>query len=273
MRPARLLLAFVAAALLVAAPFAPCRPARAQTVAADGAGKAPAATAPPAPARAGASRAPAQPPAAAGETLAVRAFTIKFRDPGDVALLVGPQLSDRGSVTTVPKLRTVTVQDRREILDRIQDLIASYDVPPRNVEFTVTLILASRAGEAGGSISREVRGITEALPDITRWTDYKTLDSVTIAGSEGSRTARELASAYRIEFELETVSESRGIIRLNPFSLQKVEKGPGGETVYRPVYTTTVNLKNDKLLTIGATKSETSPKALFLAIRAHIENP
>jgi hypothetical protein len=104
MRPARLLLALVAAALVVAAPLAPSRPARAQTVAADGAGKAPAAaaTAAPAPARAGARSAPAQPPAAAGETLAVRAFTIRFRDPGDVALLVGPQLSDRGSVTTVP---------------------------------------------------------------------------------------------------------------------------------------------------------------------------
>jgi len=205
--------------------------------------------------------------------VSARVFTIKFRDPNDVALLIAPQLSEQGSYTTVPKLRTVTVKDHTEILDRLQELIASYDVPPRNVTFTVTLIMASRAEEAGQSISREVRGITEALPDITRWTNYKTLDSATIAGSEGAKTARDLASEYRIDFTLESVSDGRGIIRLNPFSLMKAEKQVSGETSYRPVYTTTVNLKNDKVLTIGATKTETSPKALFLAIRAHIEGP
>lgn len=204
----------------------------------------------------------------------VRVFSIKFRNPGDVAALIGPLLSDRGSITTGPsKLRTVTVQDRRDVLDRVQDLIASYDVPPRNVEFTVTLIMGSRSEEKGQPISREVRGISEVLPDITRWTDYKTLDAVTIAGSEGSRTTRDLADVYRVEFNLESVSDSLGIIRLNPFSLQKGEKGADGTVSYRPVYTTTVNLRNDKLLTIGATKSETSPKALFLAIKARIESP
>lgn len=206
----------------------------------------------------------------------VRLFTIKFRDPSDVARLIGDLLSERGSVTTQPKLRTVIVQDTPDILDKIQVLIGSYDVPPRSVEFTVTLILASLAEEGREerpSISTEVRGIADALPDITRWTNYKTLDSVKIAGSEGSRTSRDLAEAYRVEFNLESVSESRGIIRLNPFSLQKAERDAAGAVTYRSVYTTTVNLKNDKLLTIGATKSETSPRALFLAIRARIEAP
>ena len=207
------------------------------------------------------------------EAVSVRLFTIKFRDPSDVALLIGPLLSEKGSVTTQPKLKTLTIQDAPGILDKIQVLIASYDVPPRNVEFTVTLILASQADEGQQPISREVRGITETLPDITRWTNYKTLDSVSIAGSEGSRTSRDLADAYRVEFDLESVSESRGIIRLNPFSLQKGERDANGLMAYRPIYTTTVNLKNEKLLTIGATKSETSPRALFLAIRARIETP
>lgn len=255
---ARLCLGIVAA-LLVGSLVAPARGQSAST-----------ATKPPKPA-------PSTSAAAAGAEsrgpIAARVFTVKFRDPGDVALLVGQQLSDRGSVTTVPKLRTVTVQDQRDTLDRIAELIASYDVPPRSVQFTVTLILASRAEEPSGSISREVRGITEALPDISRWTDYKTLDSVTISGSEGSRTSREVAGEYRIEFALESVSEARGIIRLNPFSLMKAEKAADGAATYRPVYTTTVNLKNDKLLTIGATRSETSPRALFLAIRGHVEEP
>ena len=216
-------------------------------------------------------------PAAPAAGMQVRLFHIKFKDPGDAALLVSPHLSENGAVTTQPKLRILTVQDTPAVLDRIQDLLASFDVPPRSVEFTVTLILASLAEEASAEgkppISRVVRGIAEALPDITRWTNYKTLDSVKIEGSEGSKTSRDLADSYKVEFTLESVSESRGIIRLNPFSLLKGETDAGGTLVYRPVYTTTVNLKNEKLLTIGATKSETSPRALFLAMRARIEAP
>ena len=40
--------------------------------------------------------------------------------------------------------------------------------------------------------------------------------------------------------------------------LEKAERDANGVLTYRSVYTTTVNLKNEKLLTIGATKSETS---------------
>lgn len=203
----------------------------------------------------------------------VRLFTIKFRDASDVVTLISPLLSVKGSVTSQPRLRTVTVEDAPDILEKVQALINAYDVPPRNVEFTVTLILATLADEGKQSISREVRGIAETLPDITRWTNYKTLDSVKITGSEGARSSRELADLYKVEFDLESVSESRGIIRLNPFSLQRGERDATGAVRYRSVYTTTVNLKNEKLLTIGATKSETSPRALFLAIRARIEAP
>ena len=251
--------------------------------AAQGAGSSPTASSPH-PGREGSSRKPPPVAPASGATVqaaapagggpSVRLFTIKFRDPSDVASLVGHLLSEKGSVTTQPRLRTVIVQDTRDILDKIETLIGSYDVPPRSVEFTVTLILATLAEEGRGQgISNEVRGIAEALSDITRWTNYKTLDNVKIAGSEGSVTSRELADSYRIEFNLESVSEARGIIRLNPFSLQKVERDTNGASIYRSVYTTTVNLKNEKLLTIGATKSETSPRAVFLAIRARIESP
>ena len=270
-------------ALLPAAWALEGRSAPASTITADRGG-----AAAPAPARAsGPSAQPAPGAGAAGGSstaaprtaapsgpISVRVFTIKFRNPSDVAQLVTPLLSERGSITTgPPRLRTLTVQDRPEVLGRIADLITSYDLPPRNVQFTVTLIMATRNEEAGQSISREVRGISEALPDITRWTNYKTLDSVTISGSEGSRTTRDLADAYRITFDLESVSDARGIIRLNPFSLEKVDKGVTGAPVFTSVYTTTVNLTNDKLLTIGAAKSETSPRALFLAIRARIEKP
>src|SRR5262249_7107206 len=73
-------------------------------------------------------------PAAAAAPVRARTFTIRYRNPGDVALLVQPLLSPAGFYTLQPALRTLTVQDTEAVLARIADVIASFDVPPRNLE-------------------------------------------------------------------------------------------------------------------------------------------
>lgn len=220
-----------------------------------------------APARAAAAPASHEAPGA----ITARVFKIQFKDPSDVAQLVGQLLTDKGSVTFSPKLKTLTVQDRRDVLDRVQEVINTYDLPPRNVQLTVTLILASM-GEQGAKqpISREVRGITDSLLNLPQWTEYKTLGSSAVSGSEGAKASVDIDD-FRIELDIESVSESRGIIRLNPLVLQRAVKGADGAVSYRPVYRQTCNLTNDRLLTIGATKSESDSKAVFLAIRARIQ--
>jgi hypothetical protein len=216
--------------------------------------------------------APAKSAAESPSAVTARVFKIQFKDPSDVAQLVGQLLSDRGSVTFSPKLKTLTVQDRRDVLDRVRDVINSYDLPPRNVQLTVTLILASMGDQAAKQpISREVRGIADSLLNLPQWTEYKTLGSSAISGSEGGKASVDIGD-FRIEFDIESVSESRGIIRLNPLVLQRAVKGADGAVNYRPVYRQTCNLTNDRLLTIGATKSESDSKAVFLAIRARIQS-
>jgi len=205
-------------------------------------------------------------------SIAARVFKIQFKDPSDVAQLVGQLLTEKGSVSFSPKLKTLTVQDRRDVLDRVQDVINSYDLPPRGVQMTVTVILAGMGEQAGKQpISREVRGITDSLLNLPNWTEYKTLGSSAISGSEGSKASVDIGE-FRIELDIESVSESRGIIRLNPLVLQRAIKGADGAVSYRPVYRQTCNLTNDRLLTIGATKSEADSKAVFLAIRARIQS-
>lgn len=207
----------------------------------------------------------------ASATVAARVFKIQFKDPSDVAQLVGQLLTEKGSVSFSPKLKTLTVQDRRDVLDRIQEVVNSYDLPPRNVQLTVTLILARMGDQAKKQpISREVRGIADSLLNLPNWTEYKTLGSAAISGSEGGKASVDIDD-FRIELDIESVSESRGIIRLNPLVLQRAVKGADGAVNYRSVYRQTCNLTNDRLLTIGATKSESDSKAVFLAIRARIQ--
>ena len=209
-------------------------------------------------------------------TISARVFKIQFKEPSDVAHIVGQLLTEKGSVTFSPKLRTLTVQDRRDVLDRVQDAINADDLPPRSVQLTVTLIMAGMNDQAAKQpISREVRGITDSLLNLPNWTEYKTLGSSAISGSEGSKASVDIGD-FRIELDIESVSETAasglGIIRLNPLVLQRAVKGADGAVTYRPVYRQTCNLTNDRLLTIGATKSESDSKAVFLAIRARIQS-
>lgn len=213
---------------------------------------------------------------AGGEALHARAFTIRYRNPSDAAALVEPILSREGSYTLQPRLNTLTVQDTDQVLGRVEELIRSFDVPPRNVEVTINLLIGTRQPSQQQPLPREIRGITEVLPDITRWSNYQLLDSVSFTGSEGAVTSRTLTGegekpdGYRIEVGIQSVDEENGVITVNPFVVQKDYRGDSAVPVWRPVYSTKLNLRQNRILTIGAASSEKSEKAVFLTILARV---
>src|SRR5437773_1464795 len=73
----------------------------------------------------------------------LRVFTLRHRKAEEVALLVRPFLTENGSVILQPKLNTLSVRDTAEAIARVAEAIASYDVPPRSVEISVTLLKAT----------------------------------------------------------------------------------------------------------------------------------
>ena len=237
--------------------------------------------------------APAGPPAGPVAALRARSFTIRYRNPGDVAQLIQPALSERGSYTLQPALHTLIVQDAEESLARVADLIRSFDVPPRNVGVTINLLLCSQEPAGQQSLSKEVRGITDVLADITKWKNCKRIDSVSITGSEGAVTSRTLAGedrsgAYSIELGIQSVDDEHGVIRIDPFTVRKdvhaettlPKLGSGSASsakraeqqppIWRQVYSTKLNLQPNLLLTLVAARSEKSEEALFLTIRAKV---
>src|SRR5437867_9602928 len=112
-------------------------------------------------------------PTPKGTHLPTQLFTVRFKDVNDVYLLIEPFLSARGSVQMQPRLRTLAVTDDEETLRKIDEMIRSYDLPPKNVEVALQLILATTAGGAPDKISPRIRGVIEKLNEIsTRWSDY-----------------------------------------------------------------------------------------------------
>jgi len=230
------------------------------------------------PADAGSARAAGAPqgaaaPAPGSPALASRTFTIRHKDLNDVYLLISQRLGPDGSIQTHPRQKTLTVFDRPEILDRVTALIAAYDLPPRTVEVSVQLILAS-AGTGSAPAPPPIRGVIEKLNALsTRWNDYRLLGSARVLGTEGENARLRVGEDYQVDFRIDQVAEETRLVRFKPFELQKRELSVEGNERYNPVLNTVLNLRDSQLFIVGASKLETSNRALFMTITASIQAP
>jgi hypothetical protein len=216
--------------------------------------------------------------AAEDDPIAARAFEVHYRDLSDAAELVGVTLSEEGSITLKPSLRTLVVEDRRSVLDRVALLLESFDLPPREVEVTLSLFLGQReddpaepgaATSGHGALSTEVRGMVESLGDFTKWTSYELLGSRSISGVEGDPVLVDVAGDYRVGFTVDSVVERQGITRIkfDRFSLNReVLLGDGGRDI-EELYTAGMVVEAHKLTLVVAASAPDSKRALFLALQ------
>lgn len=209
----------------------------------------------------------------ADERISARAFEVKFKSLADAAELVSPLLTPDGTVTLQPRLKSLTVQDRPAVLDRIGELLKSFDTPPRSVDVTLSLFLGTdrRGQEPGGrlpptSLNRDVRGVAETLSDFTKWNAYEPLGARSVSGTEGGRVTVGLSEEYRVSYDIEAVQEQS--VKLANFVLQRVLRGENGTETVQDVYATTVVLPVGRMLMLGAAQNPESKRALFLALQA-----
>lgn len=213
--------------------------------------------------------------APASDPIVARTYAIKFRALADAEEVVSPVLSPDGSVSKQPRLKTMTIVDRVSIQERIPALLAGFDVPPRNVEVTLSLFLGSdrREQESGRSIPREdlapdVRGITETLADFTKWNAYAPLGGRSITGAEGSRVEAMVSDDYRVEYTIGGVQESGGRLKLEGFTLERRTRQADGTVTAQVLYRADIALVAGRMFVVGAAQNPESRKALFLTLQA-----
>jgi hypothetical protein len=151
---------------------------------------------------------------AADEPVSARAFAVKFKSLADAAEIVSPVLSPDGTMTLQPRLKTLTIQDRPAVLDRVGKLLDSFDTPPRTVDVTLSLFLGTdrRDQDPGkapppSSLTRDVRGVAETLSDFTKWNAYEPLGARSVSGTEGGRVTVGLSDEFRVSYDIEAVRE------------------------------------------------------------------
>src|SRR5262249_11923030 len=98
-----------------------------------------------------------------GNALRMQAFSLRHKKVDEVFALISPYLSPRGSVRMQPAQRSLTIQDAPENLSRIAALITAFDLPPRSVEVSVQLILASAGAGTQAPSPPPIRGVIDKL--------------------------------------------------------------------------------------------------------------
>ncbi len=209
--------------------------------------------------------------------LETRVFTVQFRSVTDVVLLVRNALGENGSLTLQPRLKAVIVTDEPVLLDRVAQLIASFDVPPRQVHLAVQLLMGSHEKDPENRRSApgapRLPGIDRDLRDtlgLTSWTDYELLGSASFTTSEGEETTLALGEDYRIRLKVGTVNVEQRVTRFERFALERRNRDVEGQEELRPIWDQVLNLRDNQLYVFGATRLEDSSRAIFLSITAGI---
>lgn len=218
------------------------------------------------------------PAASAEDPISARAFEIHYRPLEDAVDVVSAVLSEEGEYTLRPRVKTLVVQDRESVLGRVERLLESWDVPPRNAEFTFTLILGQEPAEdrdgrglpAEPPLSAEVRRVMDMLVDVTKWSDYHSLGSRAVTGAEGDRVVANLGRDYRVIFVLESVHETQAKIKLERLTLQRMHVEEDGRERFEDLYRAGMVLNAGRVTLVGAAKDPSARNALFLAVQGNV---
>jgi hypothetical protein len=203
-----------------------------------------------------------------------RTFRVYYKALADAADVVSPLLSDDGSLTMRKRLNTLVVQDRVSVLDRVASLLERFDLPPRNVEVTLTLFLGmvrqeddDKEASTSNVMTREIRGIVETLKDFTKFHDYEPLGSRSINGLEGASVTADLTQDYRVVFTVDAVDERRGVVKFERVVLQRLERDAEGRETAEELYSMGMVMEMDRLRVVGAASGPDSKRALFLTVQ------
>lgn len=204
-------------------------------------------------------------------------FVVHHKPLADAFDVVSAILSADGQITLQRRAQTLVVKDHASVLELIGPALVEYDLPPRNIDITLSLMLAedTRSRESGRNAPQQrlytdTGGIQDVPADVLqrigRLTEYQPLGTKAVAAIEGGSVTVALSDDYRVLLEVGEAVD--GVIQFDSLTLQSVLRGEDGTVSYRDEYKAEVNVKTGQTFMLGAAKNPNSRRALFLAIQA-----
>lgn len=200
----------------------------------------------------------------------MRVFRMKYRRAEDAALLVRPLLTDSGQVVLQPKPNVLTVRDTGAAVERVAAAIRAYDLAPRAVTLSVTLLRASPEGRADGAppeAAEDIRGVGRRLRELFNFKSFTRLDSVLVQGVEGDDVAYVVGGSYRLEFRVDPTGDDP-VVRMKGLALDRIRHDNFGRESRHPILRTSINVPVRQPYVLGVGRDEPATGALFLVFEA-----
>jgi hypothetical protein len=212
---------------------------------------------------------------AAGSALAaeqeLRVFQLHFRPAREAAALVEPLLSAEGSVLLQPSLNSITVRDAPEVLRRVAEALASWDVAPLSYRVRVRVLLASMDPPQPGKASPLISGIGAEISKLFHFTDYQEVATLQVTASEGSAVEVAAGERYHLRFTVKGVAQDPERVQLAQLQLARRDQGADSSEVLHPLLRATVTLLLKQPSVVGGARAENANQALFLVLWAERE--
>ena len=209
---------------------------------------------------------------AAGSVLAadqsLRVFKLHFRPAHEAAALVEPLLSAEGSVLLQPRLNAITVRDAPEVLGRVADVLAKWDVAPQTYKLRVWVFVASRGPRPPERPPFPIPELGERLYQLFPFTNYEEVGSVQVTAADGSSVETATGDRYQLRFLVRSVPQDPERVQLAQLEFTRRDRGTDNAEVLRPLVRSTVSLLLRQHSVIGSARSEDAHKALFLILFA-----
>jgi len=210
--------------------------------------------------------------ATVAEARELRVFPVRHRPVRELAALVEPLLTPEGSITIQPQFNLLTVQDSPEAIQRVEELLKEWDVPPPSYRVRIRVLLGTTAPPTPGPAGPLIQGIGADLTKVFHYTSYQEVETLQITAVEGTTVDAEAGGRYHLRFTLRAVASDPERVQLAQFDVSRREQVfRGGNEILRSLLRTTVSLQIGQTAIIAAARSEGASQGLILVLWAERE--
>ncbi|MEM7246995.1 MAG: secretin N-terminal domain-containing protein [Acidobacteriota bacterium] len=186
-----------------------------------------------------------------------RVFTIHYLDMEDITVLLSRQLEGGGLVTIDNKTRSVILQHRPDVVERIERWLAEIDVPPQAAVVRVLLEKAERKPSQDA----------ERFQVLDEWTRTP-LAETTLEVKERSEVTQAFGpdGVYEVRVKLSSVDRQREMMIFDELAIAHFKADEDGGTRRRQLLRTSLDLRDRTPKTVMSASSSNSDVALVVRV-------
>src|SRR5688500_7313657 len=202
-------------------------------------------------------------------TLRIYSYRLVNQPAAEAIALVRPLMSQQGTVELQPPTNTIVIRDSLSALSRIVPGLRGFDHAVLPLRPEVRIVEAAHGGLWVPVEARPPEPLSSRLRSLFRYDRYEVSARGGLDAREGEDVTYELGQGYVVNFRLGTLLADQRI-RLNGLRIMRAVDDP--EAKVSPAFTVRTllngnfNLWLDQTLVLTLTQSESSPRALMVAV-------